>query len=128
MRALFSSVLAGLLLLSATGAGAQSLALATGVGSDAVVSGVVGADAGGARPTVAMDAQVPTNQTFTITFLFSEPVTGFDVDDLTVTHGRAGLEVRGSGRNYMVDSQARQQFRRERDRDGARQRGGERRR
>ena len=86
MRALFSSVLAGLLLLPSTGVQAQSLALAAGAGSDGVVSGVVGA--GGARgvPRVTMTSSEPnvTNEEFTVTIDFSEEVSGFRLGEIDV--------------------------------------------
>ena len=106
MRALFSSVLAGLLLLPSTGARAQSLALAAGAGSDGLVSGVVGAGGPRGVPTVDMDSDAshPTNQTFTVTFDFSEDVTGFEIDDITVTGGRTVSDVkRSTDQIYTVD-------------------------
>ncbi len=38
---------------------------------------------------------------FTVTFTFSEPVTGFDASDVTVTGGKKGLFL-GSGADYML--------------------------
>ena len=50
------------------------------------------------------DASHPTNQTFTVTFDFSEDVTGFDIDDITVTGGRTVSDVRRStDQIYTVD-------------------------
>ncbi len=65
MRALFSSVLAGLLLLSATGVQAQTPGFAVGA-EDGGVVGVVGADNGRTVPTVtiATNKTHPTNVTF----------------------------------------------------------------
>ena len=106
MRALFSSVLAGLLLLSATGAQAQSLALATGAGSDAVGSEAAGADNGRVPPRVSMRSNKthPTNMTFTVTFDFTQDVTGFDIHDVVIVpdEGRTISDVTGSNRTYTV--------------------------
>ena len=104
MRALFSSVLAGLLFISATGVRAQVPGFAAGAGSDAG-SGEVGVVEGGARPTVDITAS-PTGtkiETFTVTFRFSQSVTDFEIGDITVDPGRTVSDVTGSGRTYRVD-------------------------
>ncbi len=49
------------------------------------------------------DVEQPTNATFTVNFRFTEEVTGFDIDDISVDHGERGVRVSGSGRLYMVD-------------------------
>ena len=104
MRALFSSVLAGLLLLSATGVRAQVPGFAGGVG-DGRVAGDARAERARAVPTLTMytDTSQPLNETFTVNFRFSEDVTDFEIDDITVANGDRGLLVSGSGRLYMVD-------------------------
>ena len=110
MRALFSSVLAGLLLLSATGVQAQSLALAAGAGSDGVVSGVVGAGGGPRGPEGDDDLQrgrgSPTNETFTVTIRFTEDIRGFTLSDINVRNGSTASsldEVTDDRRTYEVD-------------------------
>lgn len=51
-------------------------------------------------PTVVLSAPAgPFRGTLTVTATFSEPVTGFDVDDLTVGNGTAS-DVVGSGASY----------------------------
>ncbi len=104
MRALFSSVLAGLLLLSATGVRAQVPGFAGGVG-DGRVAGDARAERARAVPTLTMytDTSQPLNEKFTVNFRFSEDVTDFEIDDITVANGDRGLSVSGSGRLYMVD-------------------------
>ncbi|MGH1359674.1 MAG: beta strand repeat-containing protein [Burkholderiaceae bacterium] len=55
-------------------------------------------------PSVSMTSDAaggPTNSPFTVTFVFSEPVTGFTAADLTVTGGTAG-SVTGSGTTYSA--------------------------
>ena len=105
MRALFSSVLAGLLLISATGVRAQSLALAAGADSDVVVSGVVGAKPARVAATLSMDtdAEQPLNTTFTVNFRFSGPVTGFEIGDIDVGPHSTVSDVSGSGQKYEVN-------------------------
>ena len=97
MRALFSSVLAGLLLLSATEAArAQVSALAGGAGEGVMASAATGAGVARGVPTVTMTTNVstPTNTTFTVTFDFSEDVTGFTAGDLDVDRGATVSAVR----------------------------------
>ena len=113
MRALFSSVLAGLLLLSATGVQAQSLALAVGAGSDGVVSGVVGAELGRGVPTLTMttDAQKPISGTFTVEFHFSEDVTGLITADISVLKGgTVSSVVEKTAQLYEVDIEPESDF------------------
>ena len=105
MRALFSSVLAGLLFLSATGVRAQAPGLAGGEGEGVMVAGAVPMERAGAVPTLTMDTDPsqPLNDEFTVNFRFSENVTDFGIDDITVTNGDRGRSVRGSGKLYTVD-------------------------
>lgn len=52
--------------------------------------------------TVTTTDPTPTNSFFTIDVLFDEPVTGFDLADVTVTNGTAA-NLSGSGGTYSVD-------------------------
>ena len=96
MRALFSSVLAGLLLLSATGVRAQTPGFAAGGDEDLMASGKSGAGVVRGVPTVRMttNAPRPTSEAFTVTFDFSEDVTGFTASDLDVDKGTTVSAVR----------------------------------
>ena len=106
MRALFSSVLAGLLLLSATGARAQSLALAAGAGEGVMVSEALEADNGRTVPTVTMTSNKthPTNVTFRVTFEFSVDVEDFVRGDIEISGGysASGL-IPVDEQNYTLD-------------------------
>ena len=105
MRALFSSVLAGLLFITATGLRAQVPGFAAGAGDGVMVAGAVPMERAGAVPTLTMDTDPsqPLNDEFTVNFRFSENVTDFGIDDITVTNGDRGRSVRGSGKLYTVD-------------------------
>ena len=74
MRALFSSVLAGLLLLPSTGARAQVPGFAVGGDEDLMVSGAVRAEPARVAATLSMDtdAEQPLNAEFTVNFRFSQ--------------------------------------------------------
>ncbi len=113
MRALFSSVLAGLLLLSATGAMAQVPGIAAGVGEGVMVSGKTGAGVARGVPTVDMttNAPRPTSEVFTVTFDFSENVTGFTTGDLDVRNGATVSGVRRRNAHlYDVDIEPYEDF------------------
>ena len=112
MRALFSSVLAGLLFVSATGVGAQARAFGVGVGDGGVVSGVVGAEPARVAATLSMDtdAKQPLNTTFTVNFRFSGPVTGFEIGDIDVGPHSTVSDVSGSGQKYEVDVKPKSMF------------------
>ena len=60
-------------------------------------------DADTMSPTVAIssDASAPVAGPFSITVAFSEPVTGFELDDLVVGNGSAS-ELQGSNASYTV--------------------------
>ena len=112
MRALFSSVLAGLLFVSATGVGAQARAFGVGLGDGGVVSGVVGAEPARVAATLSMDtdAKQPLNTTFTVNFRFSGPVTGFEIGDIDVGPHSTVSDVSGSGQKYEVDVKPKSMF------------------
>ncbi|QGQ97957.1 S-layer homology domain-containing protein [Paenibacillus psychroresistens] len=58
----------------------------------------------GTRPTVTLtsNASNPTGGTFTVTATFSEPVTGFDINDVSVTNGTYA-NFAGSSSVYTFD-------------------------
>ena len=107
MRALFSSVLAGLLLLSATGARAQVPGFGAGVGEGVMVSGATGAGMARGVPKITMDSSKRnvTNETFTVTISFSEDITGFKLSDIEVRNGStaSSLDEVTDDRRYEVD-------------------------
>ena len=114
MRALFSSVLAGLLLLSATGVRAQTPGFGVGVGEGVMVSGAVRADHNRGVPTVtSMTSSARddvTNETFTVTIRFSEDVTGLSTSDISVLHGNTVSAVQGTDDRYTVDVEPDEDF------------------
>ena len=61
------------------------------------------AGAGQTTPTVAIssDASAPVTGPFSITIAFSEPVTGFGLDDLVVANGSAS-ELQGTNASYTA--------------------------
>ena len=60
-------------------------------------------DADTTSPTVAIssDAGAPVTGPFSITVAFSEPVTGFELEDLVVGNGSAS-ELQGNNASYMA--------------------------
>ena len=60
-------------------------------------------DADTTSPTVAIssDAGAPVTGPFSITVAFSEPVTGFELEDLVVENGSAS-ELQGNNASYMA--------------------------
>lgn len=112
MRAWMPWVVAGVVLLSPTGADAQRTPF-----EDAVGERVASVEGGGRRvagraglratPTVEIttDANLPTNDVFTIDVVFSENVTGFALDDVTVTNGRTVSRLTGTDDTYEFDVQ-----------------------
>ena len=56
------------------------------------------------RPTVAItsEAAVPLTEAFTVTIRFSEPVEGFELEDIEVSNGTASNFNRVSSRTYTV--------------------------
>ena len=59
------------------------------------------ADTGAPTVTITSDASEPVNGPFSIAVTFSEPVTGFELQDLVVGNGSAS-ELQGSGASYTV--------------------------
>ena len=56
------------------------------------------------RPTVAItsEAAAPLTEAFTVTITFSEPVTGFELEDIRVTNGRASNFLEISPQEYTA--------------------------
>ena len=74
MRALFSSVLAGLLFITATGVRAQVPRFAAGAGEDLMASGATRAERARGAPRVTMDLQTWDSRRtleFTVTIRFT---------------------------------------------------------
>ena len=105
MRVLMSCALASLVLLPATAVRAQGPAFPGEGGVVSVVGGGTGGSGGDARPTVDItsDANEPTNEEFNVRFDFSESVTDFTKDDITVTGGEVSSALVGSGSSYDID-------------------------
>ena len=113
MRAWMTWVVAGVVLLSPTGADAQRTPFEDGVG-ERVASAegggggrVAGRPALRVRPTVesmTTDADLPTNVEFTVTVRFSENVSDFSESDVRVVNGSVSSgSLSGSGREYEFD-------------------------
>lgn len=113
MRAWMPWVVAGVVLLLPTGVHAQQAPLEDGGGErvaseegggDGNVAGRAGS-AGVPRVTdITTDADLPTNDEFTITVEFSEAVSGFAINDIEVVNGSTVSSVREvSAREYEFD-------------------------
>ena len=98
MRALFSSVLAGLLFITATGVRAQVPRFAAGAGEGVMVSGEKGAGMarGVPRVTITSSETDVTNEEFTVTIRFSEDIRGFTLSDIAdnVRNGSTASSLR----------------------------------
>ena len=115
MRAWMPWVVAGVVLLSPTGADAQRTPFEDGVGERvASAKGGGGGTVAGrpgfrAVPDVTITAtnsdDLPANETFEITVTFSEPVEDFSLGDVAVEHGEKGtsLDSRSGDRVYQFD-------------------------
>ena len=107
MRALFSSVLAGLLLLPSTGVRAQTPGFAAGAEDGRVAEGVRADNSRGVPRVTSMTSSEKdrTNETFTVTILFSEDIRGFMLGDIDVRNGStaSSLDEVTDDRRYEVD-------------------------
>ena len=88
--------------------GAVTIEIAAGAAQDAAGNGntaaealTVTADQTAPRPTIASTAANPVGGAFQIALTFTEPVSGFALDDIAVTNGAAS-EFAGSGESYTA--------------------------
>ena len=107
MRALFSTVLAGLLFITATGLRAQVPRFAAGAEDGRVAEGVRADNSRGVPRVTSMTSSEKdrTNETFTVTILFSEDIRGFMLGDIDVRNGStaSSLDEVTDDRRYEVD-------------------------
>ncbi len=80
---------------------AERDALAALLASGGAELNCVDADTTAPTVTIGTTASAPVNAPFSITVTFSEPVTGFDLEDLVVGNGRP-TELQGSDENYAA--------------------------